>query len=533
MADVKAAAVRAASPISTDERDRLFEPLEGLPLALCVSGGADSIALLHLVAEWAADPRKAGERRPPARPDDNTAAPPIVVVSVDHGLRREARTETAFVAAQAARFGLPCWRLAKRDDCENPPPETGIQEWARALRHRLILEAIENERRLLADCSAGLRGKQGGGWRRVLVMAHHLNDQAETVLMRLGRGSGVDGLTGMRARQKIRAEVSARQDGGGTHAGAKALEVLSGEVVRPFLGIGKDRLLASLKARGAAWIEDPSNREDRFERVRVRKALAALSEVGISAESIALSARRLGDAQALLAAVNHQLVIRSVAWNDGLFGEVAFSGLMVGTREGMVSRHALVRLLETVLKAYGGQARPAGLAQIEELADQLAAAVLPAKRFSGRTLGGCRVEPSGGSDASFRIFRETGREGLPELELAPGASLAWDAGRFIVTASREAPWPVAVGALGAEGWAQLKSAMPALSKLGLPAAPMATMPAFRRNDEIVDVPFISAVLAGNAGSSGSEWLEARHSWTSAMPSAGGCFSAGFGRFLAE
>ncbi len=521
------AEVEAAAPISSDERDRLFEPLEGRRLALCVSGGADSMALLYLAAEWADSPRIANRPTYPGQAEDFDAATAIVVVSVDHGLRPEAANETAFVAAQARQLGLPCWRLAKRGDTENSPPETGVQEWARALRHRLILEAIDEEGRRLADCAYGRSTGRGGALGRVMVMAHHLDDQAETVLMRLGRGSGVDGLAGMRMRQKITVEAPARLYSGGEKAGSGASCGLSGEVIRPFLGIGKDRLLASLLARGASWIEDRSNWDDRFERVRVRKAMAALGEVGISAESIALSARRLGDAQALLVEVNNEFVTRCVAWNDGLFGEVALSGLAKGAPRRSVPRHALVRLLDTMLRAFGGQARPAGLVQIEELADLVGAAAVSGKRFLGRTLGGCRVELSGGSDPGLRIFRETGRDGLPEVELAPGGTVAWDGGRFMVNASEEAPWPVSVGALGEDGWAQMKKTLPALGKLGLPAAPMATLPACRRNNQIVDVPFISAGFAGNSRSVSTEWLEAERFWISAMPAAGAHFSARF------
>ncbi len=509
------AEVDAATPISPDERDHLFEPLKGRRLALCVSGGADSMALLHLIAEWASTPRIAEKPQSMAETDHFGAAAPIVVVTVDHGLRPEAEQEAQFVARQSVRLGLPCWKLTDRGNAGEAAPVSGIQEWARALRHRLILEAIDNEE----TSRVGLVGVDGSAppfeVSRLLVMAHHLNDQAETVLMRLGRGSGIDGLSGMRARQRI--EVAPRSG-----------RPLRGEVHRPFLEISKDRLLSGLRERGAEWIDDPSNADDRFERVRIRNAMSALSELGISAESIALSARRLGDARSLLAQANRQFVAQCVAWHDGLFGEVPLSELPGGA-----SRHALVRVLETMLRAFGGLARPAGLSQIEELADNVSSTVLEGGCISGRTLGGCRLEVSSEGGGSLRIFREFGRDGLPEVELRPGAAVEWDGGRFLLVAEVEAPWPVRVGALGADGWARLKRDLPELGKLGLPAGPMATMPALRVKGDIVDVPFLSAILEAGDGFRCVEVGAARMAWKSALPAAGANFAARFVNFAAE
>src|SRR5690606_34220909 len=126
---------------------------------------------MHMVAGWAKDTERSATL--PA------GTPPILVITVDHGLRRESADEAAWVGREAQRLGLAHvvlrWTGVK--------PRTGIQEAARAARYDLICEHV---------------GRESLPEPRQVLLAHHLDDQAETVLMRLARGSGVDGLSGMR-----------------------------------------------------------------------------------------------------------------------------------------------------------------------------------------------------------------------------------------------------------------------------------------------------------------------------------------------
>ena len=221
------AQVNAAVPIADGELASLFAPLASFDLLiLAVSGGADSVALMHLIARWSA---KAAKPRPR-----------IVVATVDHGLRAESREEAKWVGAQARKLGFTHELLA----WEGAKPQTGIQDAARGARYGLLAE-------LAWRLSAG-------EVRTAIVTAHTEDDQAETFLMRLARGSGLDGLTGMSA---------ARLLGRGDNI----------ELVRPLLGVAGARLRATLEAKGLSWLEDPSNDSDRFERVRVRKARAMTS----------------------------------------------------------------------------------------------------------------------------------------------------------------------------------------------------------------------------------------------------------------
>ena len=206
-------------------------------IGVAVSGGPDSLALLLLAAA--------------ARPGQVEAA------TIDHGLRPEARSEAEMVASVCERLGVRHATLAAR---WSEVPETAIQERARNQRYRLLGYWAE-ERGLDA-----------------IVTAHHAEDQAETLLMRLARGSGVRGLAGIRPRS-----VSP-----GAHI----------RLVRPLLGWRRAELEQVCADAGVEPVSDPSNQDEQFERVRVRRSLAALD--WLDAGAVAHSAAILADADAAL-----------------------------------------------------------------------------------------------------------------------------------------------------------------------------------------------------------------------------------------
>ena len=206
-------------------------------IGVAVSGGPDSLALLLLAAA--------------ARPGQ------VEDATIDHGLRAEAPDEAAMVADLCDRLGVRHATLTAR---WSELPETAIQERARNQRYRLLGYWAE-ERGLDA-----------------LATAHHAEDQAETVLMRLARGSGVRGLAAMRPRS-----VSP-----GVHI----------RLLRPLLGWRRAELEEVCCSAGVTPVADPSNEDERFERVRVRRALAALD--WLDAGAVAHSAANLADADAAL-----------------------------------------------------------------------------------------------------------------------------------------------------------------------------------------------------------------------------------------
>ena len=210
--------------------ETLIDP--GTRFGIAVSGGPDSLALLLLAAS--------------ARPGEFEAA------TVDHGLRPESAAEAKMVADLCEEMDVPHAILAIEWDL---PPASAIQEQARAVRYGAL--------------AAWMHGRDIGA----LLTAHHLDDQAETFVMRLNRGSGVRGLAGMRRKSKV--------------PGYPDLALL-----RPLLSWRRAELERICSEAGVEPVSDPGNLDERFERVRIRQALAAAD--WLDSEALARSAENLG-----------------------------------------------------------------------------------------------------------------------------------------------------------------------------------------------------------------------------------------------
>src|SRR5690349_18263174 len=204
---------------------------------LAVSGGPDSTALMVLAARWR---------------DSLKTKPKLIAITVDHGLRKESRQEAAAVARLARKLKIAhrilLWRGRK--------PATGLQQAARAARYRLLGEAARKAKAAH------------------ILTAHTLDDQAETVLIRMSRGSGITGLGAM-------ARLSALP-----HDGQCAITL-----VRPLLDMPKARLVATLRTTEIPYADDPSNRDPRFTRARLRAMMGTLAEEGLDASRLAQLAR--------------------------------------------------------------------------------------------------------------------------------------------------------------------------------------------------------------------------------------------------
>jgi len=228
------------SPISSQDAKRLFADFKAAPaIVLAVSGGPDSVALMWLMARW---------RRHFAD------GPRLIAVTVDHGLRAEAAHEARSVKHLARTLDLPHRTMRWTGD----KPKTGLPAAARAARYRLLAQAAR---------SAGATH---------VFTAHTRDDQAETLLMRLLRGSGIAGLAAM-ARESARDGVV---------------------LARPLLNVPKSRLIATLDKAKIAFAEDPTNRDTAFTRPRLRALLPLLAAEGGDARGLARLASRLARANA-------------------------------------------------------------------------------------------------------------------------------------------------------------------------------------------------------------------------------------------
>src|SRR5262245_59167450 len=331
-----------SAAISASETRALFSELHAVPvIVLAVSGGPDSTALMLLAARWR---------------DSLKAKPKLVAVTIDHGLRKESRREAASVASLARKLKIGHrtlrWAGAK--------PLTGLQQAARAARYRLLDQVARK-----------------AGARHILT-AHTLDDQAETVLLRMSRGSG---LTGLGAMQKL-----------STVPGQRALNAPSASakdgviyLVRPLLDVPKSRLVDTLRAAKIPYAADPSSRDPRFTRARLRGLMGALAEEGLDSRRLAQLARRLKRAEtAIEAAVDRAMTDLAVELPPA-------DALAFETRRfvELTAEIALRVLGRAVAKA--GDEGPVELGKLETLKVALDNAQRSGERRFRRTLAGAVV----------------------------------------------------------------------------------------------------------------------------------------------
>lgn len=384
-------------------RDRIaghFLPGPPARLGVAVSGGSDSLAMMYLLRDWA-----------------EIGGPTVHAVTVDHGLRAESAEEARQVAAHAARLGIS-------HDCllwEGWDGSGNLSDQARRARYRLLAEWAED--RAISH----------------VVVAHTADDQAETFLMRLAREAGVDGLSAMAPERRL------------------------GRVkfCRPALRVTREELRDVLRARGVEWIDDPSNEDESYERVRARKVMAALAPLGLSAGALTTVAHHMSEVRKTLYWYVFLAARDLVSFEAG---DMLIARKTFRTLQREVSRRLMQSALKWISNAEYG---PRGRA-MELLMEGL-------RSGTGMTLQGCRVivEPH-----QFRIVREynavaSNRVGIGEI---------WDA-RWQLTGV-VTPGRLEIGALGPAGLRQC----PNWRAAGLPEASQLSGPAVWRGDELIAAP---------------------------------------------
>lgn len=315
-------------------------------IAAAVSGGSDSLALLSLLRQW-----------------NLSDGPDVLAVTVNHGLRPEASEEAALVSKRCADWGVPHHVL----HWSRPTQSGNLHDQARRGRYALMADWARSE-----DIP-------------VIALGHTRDDQAETFMMRLARGAGVDGLSAMR-RDWSQNGIS---------------------FARPLLECRREALRDHLRAQNVTWVEDRANSDPAFERSRVRAALPAL---GISIETLADVAARMSQAKEALHSVTLD-VARRIARTE--MGDVLIEAGAFKELPQDIARRLLLMSMQWIS---GAEYPPRGNAMTALYEDVLAA--------RNATLQGCDISLSKGI---IRLTREA--NAVRDLSAAPGE--AWD-GRWQV-----------------------------------------------------------------------------------------------------
>ena len=314
------------TPVSAAEAQSLFGGFGSYPvLVLAVSGGPDSTALLWLAARW---------RRALGR------GPRLIAVTVDHGLRPESKAEALAVKRLARALGVEHRTLR----WTGRKPKSGLQAAARRARYRLLADVAR---------------KHGHA---PILTAHTLDDQAETVLFRMMRGSGIAGLAGMRQAGLLPGHEHERIG-----------------LFRPLLEIPKSRLIATLKAENIPYIEDPSNRDPRFARTRLRQLMPRLAAEGLTSARLARLAKRALRADAAVQEASQAVLQRLAPGPWPKQGPVSFAV----EEFQRLPEELRLRVLETAVNRIGDEG-PVELGALEALSEALGNAIEMSRGAAGR-----------------------------------------------------------------------------------------------------------------------------------------------------
>lgn len=377
-------------------------------VAIAVSGGADSMCLAFLAKD----------------------IQPVVALVVDHRLRPNSTSEAQKVREILQEMGVESILLTWE---HKAPPDANIQMRARETRYELMRDWCVDQ-----DVS-------------IVLTAHHRDDQAETLLLRLARGSGVYGMAGMARTRNLGRGVT---------------------LMRPLLELPKCRLTATLEKAGIKWIEDPSNQNEDFDRVKARNLLREPPLSGLTPARLAATAGRLRRSRDALEHYEQRWLDQMVDFFDA--GHAIFSASSLEAEPQEIT----LRGLASIVRFAGGGGY---IPRFEKLERLWLALCKP--DFRATTLGGAQFVPL--PDGRILVYREL-------AAIAPkhsvNAGLVWD-GRFVVESVPQGSLDaIEIGALGDEGVKVVKDQMEV--ELDVPRGVAATLPAFYRAESLIAVPHL-------------------------------------------
>jgi len=372
-------------------------------ILLAVSGGPDSMAMARVVKSW--------------HDQSRGAALPLTALVVDHGLRPDSGEEAASVVLALNGMGI----RAEVHKITATPPEGGHQAWARQQRyHALVRHALAED--------------------AVIMTAHHADDQVETMAMRLDRGSGLRGLRGIRPLSRI--------------SGLR--------LARPFINVPQDELRGVLSDGAVPVVDDPSNRNRRFTRVRFRQDMAALEDAGAGAPSV----RRLGRLAGQIDHVFQRSLDRAIAGRAAVdpAGWAWFQRDLLDDLPLRASQALLARLIRKM----GAAGAPPRESQLSDLRQRLLDG-------GSVTLGGCEWRPWDAGRIILWREAEITSQAIEIIDTYPDSGHGIFDKRWHITA----PVPGRVQPLGARGYAALRRLMPDFAgNVRVPARAFWTLPLF-------------------------------------------------------
>lgn len=384
------------------------------PIALAVSGGPDSTAMMFLVSKS----KKIKKEN-------------VTVLTVDHGLREDSFKEANLVMQNAKKIGFKCkvlkWRGLK--------PLSGIQEAARRSRYDMMLSWCEKNHV------------------KKLFLAHHMDDQVETFLMRLSKGSGVDGLSSM-SKNSYQANTN---------------------LIRPFLETSKVKLVEIANYSKMKWVSDPSNSNLSYQRSRIRKLIPALSKEGIDSHHINLAIKRMDSAKDTLIEMTNRNISKYVKNME----DIAYSLSYEAFDE--LRPEILLRILDRIIMAASGSIYPARRAKVEDILSWLRSD----SEISAKTLSGAVIRKRKDYIIFYRELKSSQRS--KSIRPLTNRYLSWD-NRFHLKLKKSKK--LEVQSLGDEGVKILKSKK-ILKKQGLNNIPLSawkSAPSLWSKKRLISVP---------------------------------------------
>ena len=389
--------------------------IDGKSIALAVSGGPDSTAMMQIAAF--------------SKKIKNSN---VTVIVVDHGLRKESKNEAEIVCQNAKLLGFK-FKTLKWDGVK---PKTRIQEIARKTRYKLITSWCKKK---------GIEK---------LFLAHHLDDQVETFFMRLGKGSGVDGLAVM----------------------SFVTEISTLKLVRPFLEIPKTRFIKILDTSNLEWISDPSNFNSDYKRSRIRKILPILSKEGINSKQIGLVIKRMRLAKDALDTQTSFLLEKYLSNVDNVAYFLNKNLLKVSAE-----KEILLRVLEKIFMNISGSIYPPRRNKLENILSW----ILENNNVAAKTLTGVVVRKR----KSEYIFYREPEDCYKSINIRPLTSRysCWD-DRFFLKANKSNN--LQIRALGDVGITILKEER-ILKRQGFQNVPLSawkTVPGVWSKKRLISVP---------------------------------------------